>query len=265
MNRIIYYYQTFTGLQPILSSTAPPTHIYISSIHFGKNDTGNSYIHLNDYSPDNSKFDNVWNECQIASEREITIMFMLGGAGGAYGELFSNFETCYQMLKNTIKKRPYIKGIDLDVEEDVSLSNIKMLINRINTDFGSDFIITMAPLGSSLINDFPGLGNFVYKDLYNSSEGQRINWFNSQCYFTYTPDVFTAIVDNGYPEEKIVFGMISSEFSRSLFNNALKSIKKIKQQYNKFGGVFVWEYCNAPPKGSKDPSEWAKEISQVLN
>ena len=32
-----------------------------------------------------------------------------------------------------------------------------------------------------------------------------------------------------------------------------------------FGGVFVWEYCNAPPKGQQDPGEWSREIYSALN
>jgi hypothetical protein len=35
MKRIIYYYQTFTDLSPILKPDTPVTHIHLSSIHFG--------------------------------------------------------------------------------------------------------------------------------------------------------------------------------------------------------------------------------------
>ena len=58
MNRIIYYYQTFNGLQDILDKQVV-THIHLSSIHFGTNDTSH-YIHLNDYSPYDKRFDQVW-------------------------------------------------------------------------------------------------------------------------------------------------------------------------------------------------------------
>ena len=36
MNKIIYYYQTFIGLQSILNNPIKTTHIIVSSIHFGK-------------------------------------------------------------------------------------------------------------------------------------------------------------------------------------------------------------------------------------
>ena len=44
-NRIIYYYQTFTGLKPILNKDIV-THIHLSSIHFGTNSDNSPYIHL---------------------------------------------------------------------------------------------------------------------------------------------------------------------------------------------------------------------------
>lgn len=36
-----------------------------------------------------------------------------------------------------------------------SLKNVKMLIRRIDSDFGSDFIVTMAPVASLLQSDEP--------------------------------------------------------------------------------------------------------------
>ena len=45
---------------------------------------------------------------------------------------------------------------------------------------------------------------------------------------------------------------------------ALDEIKKIKDKYPNFSGVFDWEYLNAPPD-TKDPSQWAKLMRNSLN
>ena len=45
-----------------------------------------------------------------------------------------------------------------------------MLINSLDCDFGSKFYITMAPVSFALTSDSPGMGNFSYKTLLNSSE-----------------------------------------------------------------------------------------------
>ena len=90
-NRIIYYYQTFDSLNPILIPKPTVTHIIVSSIHFGNNSDGSPYIHLNNNSPNNPIFDKVWQELKQASDLGIKIHLMVGGAGGAYTDLFNNY------------------------------------------------------------------------------------------------------------------------------------------------------------------------------
>lgn len=41
--RIIYYYQTFNGLQSILTPDTKVTPIHLSSIHFGSDEHNNPY------------------------------------------------------------------------------------------------------------------------------------------------------------------------------------------------------------------------------
>ena len=104
-------------------------------------------------------------------------MLMVGGAGLAYGNLFNDFNIYYPMLQKLITEKSWIKGIDLDIEESVSLQNVQMLINQIVKDFGEDFIITMAPIASSLINDGSSISGINYKELYQSKEGKYIQLF----------------------------------------------------------------------------------------
>ena len=264
MPRIIYYYQTFASLKPILVNPCPVSHIHLSSIHFGNSKDGFPYIHLNDYPPDDPRFNTVWSELEQAHKLGVKIVLMVGGAGGAFTDLFNNFDTYYDMLKETIKKYPIIQGIDLDVEETVDLDKIRVLINRIDDDFGDDFIISMAPVSFSLEDDTPGFGGFVYKDLFNTPEGQRINYFNGQFYGSFDFKTYDKVIENGYPEEKINIGMISSDFSPTTFCNALDTIRNIKMKYPNFGGTFVWEYSDCPPCGASHPDEWAVQMHNVI-
>jgi len=262
--RIIYYYQTFKGLDDLINdpNSCHVTHIHLASIHFGLNKNFLPYIHLNDYSPSNSIFDNVWKQLSILYSRGIKIVLMVGGAGGAFMELFSNFKAYYNLLLDTIKQYDIITGIDLDIEEIVSLKNIKMLMRQIKTDFPSkDFIITMAPLGSSLQYDSPGMGGFVYKDLYTSPEGEYIEYFNGQFYMDYSSMAYNSCISNGYPENKVVMGMITGED----FTNVKETIKELCKQYKNFGGAYNWEYFNSPPAGITYPGEWAKTIYEILS
>lgn len=245
--RIIYYYQTLTSLQPILY-TQSVTHLHLSSIHFGNNPDNTPYIHLNDNLPYDSIFDTMWKELFMLSNQGTKIILMVGGAGGAFQDLFSNFEVYYKLLYNLIEvKSNIIEGIDLDVEETVSLKDIKMLIKRIRSDFGPNFLITMAPIQASLQSDNPGIGGFVYKDLYSSEVGKEISYFNGQFYMDYTKNSYDSAVENGYPEQKVVMGMLSGQD----FNTIIKEIKELYEEYGEsFGGVFIWEYFNAPDEWS---------------
>ena len=260
--RIIYYYQTFCGLSDILQNPdCQVTHIHLASIHFGNNPDGSPYIHLNNYPPDNPKFTKVWEELEIASTRGIKIILMMGGAGGAYTCLFNDYQPYYKLLKNTILTHPMIHGIDLDIEEGVSLNNIKMLIRYIDIDFGDRFIISMAPLGSSLEQDVPGMGGFCYKDLYNTPEGKRINYFNGQFYGNFNTESYQKCITNGYPSNKVIIGMLAGQQPLS---SCLITLTTLSKQYFDFGGIFVWEYYDAPPDSPLHPGEWAIKVSQAM-
>ena len=260
-NKVCYYYQTFIGLDAILENPDIIDTIIVSSIHFGNNGDGSPYIHLNDLEPSNKEFDTLWTQTKtLATTHNKEIILMLGGAGGAYSALFAKYAIYYPMLIDTIKSHSWISGIDLDIEEYVSIDDIKMLIRDINAEFGDNFVITMAPLAGSLMIDKSGMGGFIYKDLYNSPEGKCITRFNVQAYGSYTFKTFETIVNNGYPAKKIVLGMESGQFNTDDFKDALNEIKYLADTYQDIGGVFSWEYCNSPPNPN-DPSDWARLMS----
>jgi len=250
--KTIYYYQTFVGLDKALTHIEDIDVINISSIHFGKDKEGNKSIYLNDNKPYDPLFNELWLQTEKASNQGCTIMLMMGGAGFAYKELFSDFDTYYPFLRDLINNKSFIQGIDLDIEESTTIDQIKMLINQLSKDFGENFIITMAPISPTLQNDGGSMAGFNYKDLYLSEEGKHI-----QCYGSFSMNTYESIINNGYPPEKVVMGMESGQFDDKTFQNALNEVKKIKDKYPTFAGVFDWEYLNAPPN-KEDPSEWAK-------
>lgn len=261
--RIIYYYQTFDGLDNIIyKQPIKITHLHLASIHF--NYINNEpIIHLNDNEPSNSKFNNVWLQTKQLSKLGVKIILMIGGAGGGFKELFQSYNIFFPLLINILEKYNWIDGIDLDVEEVVKLSDIKKLINDIYVKFDSNFIISMAPIQGSLSSDIPGISGFIYKDLYNSYEGSLIHYFNTQAYFNFSFKTLENIINNGYDPNKIVLGTLSSQFLNN-FTNFLKIILKCRQKFPSWGGVYNWEYYNSPPDHN-DPSKWAEEVYNKLN
>lgn len=250
--KIIYYYQTFVGLNDILYKECPVTHIHLSSIHFGKNDNGEPYIHLNNNEPTDKLFDDVWKDLEEASNMGIKIVLMIGGAGGAYSELFNNFSVYYPLLCDLLNKKNIISGVDLDIEEGVELENVKMLINNIKTDY-NNYTISMAPVQYALQNNEPGMGGFIYKDLLESSVGKHIDYFNGQFYSSYTCDSYMECINNGYSRDMIVMGMCGSDY----IEDDCEELKKIISSGN-IGGVFIWEYNLRSEK-------WEQTISNIIN
>lgn len=258
-SKIIYYYQTFIGIKGLLKKNCKTiTHINLSSIHFGKNEDKSNYIHLNDKNPNNKYYDKMWNEIEQAS-KYCEIYLMIGGAGTAYNTLFSDFDSYYNLLKDLLNNKKFITGIDLDIEENVNVDNIKMLMNKLKNDFPY-MKFSMAPLASSLINNVPGMGGFVYKELFNSKEGEMIEHFNVQSYDDYSLEIFDNIVKNGYSPNKIVLGMISSQD----INSIITEVEKIFNKYKfKFGGIYNWEYFDSPPGAPKNPEVWSQIMSHL--
>ena len=253
--KVLFYYQTFTTLKPILYKNPDVTHIHLSSIHFGLDTDNNPYIHLNNDSPYNYTFNNVWKELEEAEKLGIKIKLMIGGAGGGYASLFSNYEIYYSFLTNLLRNKKMISGVDLDIEEEVSIENVKKLITSLKSDFGNSISISMAPIQSSLEDDEPGMGGFSYKELIQSPEGKCIDYINVQFYSDFSFNAYETIVKNGYLPETIVMGAMAGEKNDS-------EIKKCVEKYgSRFGGVFVWEYCFAKP----DSASWAKDISTIVN
>ncbi len=158
MKQLILYYQTFISLKPLFDNNTLPTHIQISSIHFGKNENNSPYIHLNDHPPNSSIFDSMWKEIEIAHNLGVKIKLMIGGAGLAFQEMFSNFDLYYILLKNVIKSHSYISGVDLDIEENVNLHDVIKLVNILKNDFGNDFLISFAPVAFALQKNRTGYG-----------------------------------------------------------------------------------------------------------
>ena len=266
MNKIIYYYQEFIDLGEEFIENCKATHIIISSLHFGyepdtiKSDKPVPYIHLNDNHPNDTKFDLLWTQMQLLHDRGVNIMVMLGGAGGAYTNMYKDYDVFYALLIDFLKSKPFISGIDLDIEENVTLNDVKRTINDLDQQFPKDFVITMAPLGNSLCNNTPGMGGFIYMDLYKSYEGKRINWFNGQFYGNFDFVTYDKCILNGYPEDKIVIGMLECD---QCLDEYIKELKKIQHKYPNFSGVDVWELYLTTKIG--DVGDWSNKIFNALN
>ena len=94
--------------------------------------------------------------------------------------------------------------------------------------------------------------------------GGLIDYFCVQFYINFGENAYENCIENGYPPEKIIMGMESGQFTKDTFQKALQEVHNTLSLYPSMGGVFDWEYLNAPPD-DKDPSKWASLMKICSN
>lgn len=198
---------------------------------------------------------------------------MLGGAAkGSFTRLDASsaqFEEYYAPLHDLIKLHG-LDGLDLDVEEEMSLSGVIRLIDRLKGDFGPEFIITLAPVAAALLNAEHNLSGFDYEAL-EVMRGDKISWYNTQFYCGWgdcsNPIMYEMVITRGWKAEKVVVGLVTNPENGSGWVpwEALGNVLPVLLgRHPRFGGVMGWEYFNSLPGGKERPWEWARAMTALL-
>jgi hypothetical protein len=200
---------------------------------------------------------------------------MLGGAArGTYSLLDSpssfSFELAYRPLHDFIRARS-LDGVDLDVEEEMSLSGIIRLMDRLKADFGEQFLITLAPVAAALLDKRTNLSGFDYAEL-ERERGGSVAWYNAQFYCgwgdMHSCGMYDAIIWKGWRPDKVIVGLVTNPENGNGWVPLLVLrliLGKLRGRYGAgFGGVMGWEYFNALPGGEEKPWEWAGVMARIL-
>ena len=275
--KLIYYHQThyhterYISVLPLLLEKTGVTHLIIAAIHLNE-PAGN--ITLNDDPYTAQKNDTLWREMRTLQGGGIKVLGMLGGAAkGSFTRLDGDsrsFNAHYEPLRQMIARTGF-DGLDLDVEEEMSLPGIIRLIDHLKSDFGQAFLITLAPVATALQNE-EHLSGFIYEDL-EKAMGSKIAWYNTQFYCGWgsmdTVEDYHKIIDRGWSLEKIVVGLVTNpENGKGWVHDELlhENINILVELYADFGGVMGWEYFNAmtikEPSGR--PCSWAHLMKKAL-
>ncbi|KAI9041670.1 putative class III chitinase [Aspergillus affinis] len=275
--RVVCYHQTicpdgqYVSMLPLIQNHTGVTHVILAAFHLNADP---NHITLNNDPPDNSMYDTLWTEVPLMKQSGVRIMGMLGGAAqGSFRSLdgdLESFNHYYQPLLATIR-RFQLDGMDLDVEEVMSLTGIIRLIDRLKADLGDDFIVTLAPVAAALL----GAGNLSGFD-YHVLEQQRaskISWYNAQFYNGWgpadNPRMYEAIIARGWSPQRVVYGLLTNPGNGSQGFVPLDKMGPILgylvQKYPNFGGVMGWEYFNSYPGGREKPWQWAAAMSLSMH
>ncbi len=150
--------------------------------------------------------------------------------------------------------------MDLDVEQPMSQTGIKRLVDRLRKDFGPNFIITLAPVATALRGG-ANLSGFNYKTL-ESEAGQDIQFYNAQFYngfgFLHSTTDYERVLSQGWNPTKILAGQLTSPLNGNghvPYDQLNATITALRAKYGAFGGVMGWEYFNSAPGGTDRPWE----------
>ncbi|KAF7563548.1 hypothetical protein G7046_g591 [Stylonectria norvegica] len=275
--RIIYYHQTqytkdqYVSILPVLKPSTGVTHVIVAAIHINAPDN----ITLNDHLYDSPRFIPLWDEVQQLQAGGIKVLGMLGGAAqGSYTKLdgsLEGFHKYYQPLRAMIAWAG-LDGLDLDIEEAMSLGGVVRLIDHLKTDFGQSFLVTLAPVAPAMLNR-QNLGGFNIEEL-EKGLGSRIAWYNTQFYCGWgdmsKPHGYDAIIARGWPQEKVVIGLVTNPANGEgwVKDKELKAcLEDLLRRYPRIGGVMGWEYFNAVTgtKSEGEPWRWAEMMNDILN
>ncbi|GAB7338317.1 hypothetical protein MBLNU457_4628t1 [Dothideomycetes sp. NU457] len=274
--RVVVYHQTHhrndrpVSVLALITNQTGVTHVIIAAIHLNDG----ARLTLNDDPPDAAKFQTLWSEVAWLRASGIKVLGMLGGAAkGSFTKLDGSqdqFEEYYAPLSTLIRTQ-HLDGLDLDVEEPMSLQGIIRLIDRLRTDFGPSFLITLAPVATALVPGQKHLSGFSYHAL-EAARGREIAWYNAQFYCGWgdasTVSHYAYIVGVcGWDTERVVLGLVTNPgngagyVAQANFDNV---VREIRNRFPRFGGVMGWEYFNSLPGGEERPWEWAGAMARVV-
>ncbi|KAL2174087.1 glycoside hydrolase family 18 protein [Thermothelomyces heterothallicus CBS 202.75] len=283
------------------------THLIVGAFHVHANGT----IHLNDHPPWHPRYSTLWAETRILQSSStaggrsggVKVLGMVGGAAaGSFaadtldgdGAAAAAFEASYALLHEAVRAHA-LDGVDLDVEEPMSLRGAVRLVRRLRADFGPRFVISFAPVATALLGTGAGegtgtvtgtetgrrgrgrgrggagnLSGFDYRAL-ERAVGREIAFYNAQFYngFGGMADtrLFDAIVGEGWEPDRIVIGQLTSPENGGGFvghERLARTVERLRRKHGEIGGVAGWEYFNAVPGGSSRPWEWAESMTRIL-
>jgi alkaline phosphatase D len=278
-HRIVCYHQTYypdngtkyVSMLPLLANNSGVTHVILAAIHINDDP---QQLTLNDNPPNHPQFIPLWAEARVLQAAGVKILGLLGGAArGSFERLDQTdpeFDLYYEALHDLIRDRG-LDGLDLDVEEPMSLPGIIRLIDRLKLDFGDEFIITLAPVATALIAGLRHLSGFDYRAL-EEAQGSSISWYNAQFYNGWglmdNPMAYDIIISQGWPAEKVIVGQLTNPGNGAQGYVPLETTSAVLavllEKYPLFGGVSGWEYHNSMPGDVERPWQWACAMSWIM-
>lgn len=269
--RVMVYHQShghgdsYVPLRPMVD--AGVTELIIAAVHI----RDNGAVVLNDHDHTDPYHARLWEEMAAVQDAGVPVLAMVGGwAPGTTDKLDGDrFETYYPVLREFLRQHDF-DGIDIDVEQEMTLGGVLRLIDALRSDFGPDFLIILAPVATAMWGG-RHLSGFDYEELYRR-RGAEIDWVNVQFYSGFgsaaDTDDYDKIIGRGvYSPDKVVLGVIGNPLDGEGYvevDTVADTVRRLCARYPEFGGVDVWEYFRALPGGREEPWRWIELMREAM-
>ena len=270
-HRVVAYYQTqvhdgaYVSPLPLLEQQTGLTDLIVAAIHLNEDPDA---LTLNDHAPSDARYAQMWQDVHAMQDAGVRALGMLGGAApGTFERLDADFDTYYPALRDMVTTFG-LDGLDLDVEEPMSLAGIVRLIDALRSDFGDDFVITLTPVAPALVGE-GNLSGFDYGAL-EAQRGSDIDWYNAQFYCGWgtlaTTDLYDRIAQRIEPSRVVAIALTDPSLCGGYVDPATleTTVGALADRYPDFGGIAGWEYYTAAPDGTVEPWRWFARMGDAI-
>ena len=281
--RVVLYHEPLfnehgatTPISPFITEATGVTHIVVGTVHLS------SPIHYpkdttrNRDAVDSPKYEPVRKEIRKLGKSKFKLLMKLDcvhvlDSTSLEGPDSDRFEELYLPLRKILVLDTF-NGIDLNFNQRTTINSIVRLIDRLRTDFGKQFLITVSlPVAAFQGKDHPAGYDC---ELLEVIRGDQIAWYNTKFYSSDTCTGFLdvgeyqAIANRGWLMQKIVVGFSTMPNHRAGYVSlaALKLLLAALSASHRrnFGGIGGWTYHDCSPADLKEPWEWAAAVSDLV-
>ena len=190
--------ETYISPLGLIEHNSGVTEIVVGQVRL----VGSGEALLNDIRPSAERYRPMWSDlATMRAHGEMRMLALIGGwPPGTFAVLERNFDAAYDGLSGVLR----VYGFDgsADDQRDGPDATIRTLIDRLHADFGSSFVITLAPNPKEVLEDrSPKTLNFTtisYTDLLRDKR-EVIDWLKVRFFDDEADSYSRGWIDAGTP------------------------------------------------------------------
>ena len=293
-HRVVTYWATFhegangngpyVPLRPVVQNNSGITDLllFVCDVH-----NTAPYLTVGGKAPDNTTWlpAQFWDDVHYLQANNVNVLASFGGyESNMFILLEQDFDFYYPLIRDFLKTYG-LSGIDLDIEPSTNSltsyatgQSILRLLFAINADFGSDFLVSMAPIADDLTGQYnpqfySGFNYNLMDELAVDENGNHIiTWFNGQFYNGYgycnqTNTYDQAVMYGGWDPSRVVF-LVAADAGDAFGWCPLDIVEHtaayLIANYTNLGGIGGYAYLAAGSSDNLTSIEYYQHLAAAI-